>query len=50
MILKVDMDHHDCKVYNVYIIDDPGMTLTFLRHGHICSKLLIVLISGPDIG
>ena len=29
MILKLDTDHQELKVYKVYINDDPGSTLTY---------------------
>ena len=46
MILKLGMDHQGLKVYEVYINDDPGLTLTYFTARSNLVKLLIVLI--PD--
>ena len=31
MILKLAMDHWVHKAYKVYINDDPGLTMTFIK-------------------
>ena len=39
MIFKLDVQHQGLKLYNVYINDDPGLTLTILRQGQIGSPI-----------
>ena len=39
MILKLGMHNLGLKLYKLYINDDPGLTLTFLRQGQIWSPV-----------
>ena len=47
MILTFGMGHLRLKVYDVYINDDPMLTLTYFTAR---SKLRIVHIPGPESG
>ena len=46
MILKLGMYLWGLKLYKVYIIDDPGFTLTFLWQGQIGSP---VRLNGENV-
>ena len=35
MTMKLGMEHYELKLYNVYINDDPDLTLTHLRQCQI---------------
>ena len=40
MTLKLGMQHWVLEYYQVYSNDDPGLTLTYLGYGQICSLML----------
>ena len=50
MIMKLGMEHYKLKLYIVYIIDDPGLTLTYfttmsnLAKDYVCTYTCL----GPD--
>ena len=39
MIFKLSMQHQRFKLYEVYVNDDPGLTLAYLRQGQIGSPI-----------
>ena len=41
-------EHYKRKVYNVYINDDPGLTLNHCKTMSNLVKVVFVLILGPD--
>ena len=49
MIIKLAMEQYVLKLYKVYINDDPELTLTYFTTMTNLSKLVFVLIVGPDI-
>ena len=49
MIMKLVMEHWVLKLYNIYINDDPELTLTYFTIMSNLAKLVFVLIVGPDI-
>ena len=46
MIMKLGTEHYELKLYTVY---DPELTLTYLATMSNLSKLVFVLMVGPDI-
>ena len=48
MIIKLGMEHYVLKLYNVYINDDPELTLTYFTTLSNLAKLVFALIVGPD--
>ena len=49
MIIKLGMEHYKLKLYLVYIIDDPELTLTYFTTMVLLEKHVFVLILGPYI-
>ena len=49
MIMKLCMEQYVRKLYNVYINDDPELTLTLFKTMSKLAKLVFVLTVGPDI-
>ena len=49
MMMKLGMVHYELKLYTVYIIDDPVLTLTYFATLSNLAKLVFVLLVGPDI-
>ena len=49
IVLKIDMEYYELKLYTVYIIDDPELTLTYFSAMSDLARLVFVLMVGPDI-
>ena len=49
LIMKLCMEQYVLKLYNVYINDDPELTLTYFTTMSNLGKLVCLLIVGPDI-
>ena len=49
IIMKHDIKYYVLKLYEVYINDDPAMTLTYFTAMSNLAKLVFVLLVGPDI-
>ena len=51
MILKLGMDHCKHKVYEIYINDDPGLTVTLFKARSnlvkIASRYQVSAVTGP---
>ena len=50
MIMKLGMENYVLKLYNVYINDDPGLSLTYFTTMSNSAKLVFVHIVGPLSG
>ena len=49
MIMKLDMQYYELKLYTVYINDDPELTLTYFTAISNWTKLVFLLMVGPYI-
>ena len=49
MIMKLGKEHYVLKFYQVYINDDPELTLTHFKTMSNLARLVFVLIVGPGI-
>ena len=49
IVLKIGMEYYELKLYTVYIIDDPELTLTYFSAMSDLPRLVFVLMVGPDI-
>ena len=47
MIMKLDMEHNELKLYIVYINDDPELTLTYCTAMSNLEKLVFCTSSRP---
>ena len=47
MILKLGMDQQGLKVYNMYIKDDPGLTLTYFMERSNLIKIAYYAYTRP---
>ena len=48
MIMKLGMEHYVLKLYEVYLIDDPELTLNHFKTMSNLANLFFELIVGPD--
>ena len=46
MILKLEMDHWEINVYKVYINDDPGLIMAYLRADQIWLSNYVYILFG----